>query len=74
MTKMREQLRPDSSKQPLGILPSPRPALLQVPGEKQGSGLAIKAGNMQTGWTKVGEVEDRLLCWWFVTFPNPLLC
>lgn len=76
MTKMRAQPRPESSKQTLGILPSPPPALLQVPEEKnvKGSGLAINAGNVQTGWTTVGEVEDCLLCWWFVTFPNSLLC
>lgn len=64
-----------SIKQPLGIPPSARPAPLRVPGEKneKGSGLAINAENVQTSWTQVGESEDRLLCWRFVTFPNSLL-
>lgn len=75
MSKLRDQLRPEQSNQPLRIQPGPQPALAWVPGEKneKGRGLARNAGNVQTGWIKVGEAGDCSLRPWFETFPNPLL-
>lgn len=55
MSKLRDQLRPEQSNQPLRIQPGPQPALAWVPGEKneKGRGLARNAGNVQTGWIKL---------------------
>ena len=75
VTKLRERLRPQQSKQPLRIQPGPQScSILGSWGEKfKGKGFSHKHRDVQTGWTKVSEVGDCSLCWWFVTFPNPLL-